>query len=49
VRTEDIEFYNMDWTKKYRGNSSAVIKPKTSEEVAAILKYCNERKLAVVP
>ena len=26
-----------------------MLKPKTNEEVAAILKYCNEQKLAVVP
>lgn len=25
------------------------MRPKTTEEVSAILKYCNERKLAVVP
>jgi FAD/FMN-containing dehydrogenase len=25
------------------------LRPKTTEEVSALLKYCNERKLAVVP
>ena len=39
----------MDWTKKYKGNSKLVLKPKTTEEVSAILKYCNEKRLAVVP
>ena len=26
-----------------------VLRPKTTEEVSALLKYCNERRLAVVP
>lgn len=26
-----------------------VLRPKSTEEVSAILKYCNEKKLAVVP
>lgn len=32
-----------------KGYSSVVLKPKTTEEVSAILKYCNERRLAVCP
>ena len=39
----------MDWTKKYKGESRLVLRPKTTEEVSAILKHCNSRKLAVVP
>ena len=31
------------------GYSKCVLKPKTTEEVSAILKYCNERRLAVCP
>ncbi len=46
---ESIEQYNMDWTKKYKGNSSLVLRPKTTEEVSALLRYCNDRRLAVVP
>jgi FAD/FMN-containing dehydrogenase len=39
----------MDWTKKYKGHSKLVVRPKSTEEVSAVLKYCNDRKLAVVP
>ena len=39
----------MDWTKKYKGESKLVLRPKTTEEVSTVLKYCNTRKLAVVP
>lgn len=31
------------------GYSSLVLKPKTTEEVSALLKYCNENNLAVCP
>lgn len=46
---EDLVFYNEDWMRKYRGSSQIVLKPKNAEQVSAILKHCNERKLAVVP
>lgn len=46
---DDIEGFNSDWMRKYRGHSKLVLKPKTKEEVGKILKYCNDNKLAVVP
>ncbi|KAJ3081624.1 hypothetical protein HK102_002228 [Quaeritorhiza haematococci] len=41
--------YNVDWMRKYRGKSVCVLRPKTTEEMSKVLKYCNEKKLAVVP
>jgi len=49
MKIKDIEFYNTDWTKKFFGNSSLVLQPKTTEQVSSILKYCNSQNLAVVP
>jgi (R)-2-hydroxyglutarate---pyruvate transhydrogenase len=46
---DDIEVYNRDWMKKYRGHTKLVLRPMTTEEVSRILKYCNENKLPVVP
>ncbi|XP_043286112.1 D-2-hydroxyglutarate dehydrogenase, mitochondrial [Venturia canescens] len=46
---EECESYNVDWIKMVRGNSRLVLKPKTTEEVSKILKYCNENRLAVCP
>ncbi|XP_078048801.1 D-2-hydroxyglutaric acid dehydrogenase [Augochlora pura] len=46
---EECESYNIDYSKIVRGKSSLVLKPKTTEEVSAILKYCNENRLAVCP
>ncbi|KAI9834547.1 MAG: hypothetical protein M1819_002923 [Sarea resinae] len=47
--TDDIEPFNSDWMRKYRGHAKLVLKPQSTEEVSKILKYCNENKLAVVP
>ena len=38
-----------DWMRKYKGRSTLVLRPKTTAEVSAILRYCNEKSLAVVP
>lgn len=46
---QDLEFYNEDWMRKYKGQSQLVLKPKTTQQVSEILKYCNNEKLAVVP
>ena len=46
-RNDDISGYNQDWLKKYKGNASCVLRPKTTEEVSGILKYCNENNLGI--
>jgi D-lactate dehydrogenase (cytochrome) len=46
---DDLLFFNEDWMRKYRGQSKLVLKPKTVEQVSEILKYCNDKCLAVVP
>ncbi|XP_053948681.1 D-2-hydroxyglutarate dehydrogenase, mitochondrial-like [Anastrepha ludens] len=46
---EDLQAYNVDFWNTVRGNSKLVLKPASTQEVAGILKYCNERKLAVCP
>ena len=46
---DDLQPFNDDWMYKYHGKSQIVVKPKTTQEVSEILKYCNEQGLAVVP
>ncbi|KAI5450350.1 D-lactate ferricytochrome c oxidoreductase [Naganishia albida] len=46
---DDLQPFNDDWMNKYHGKSQIVVKPKTTQEVSEILKYCNEQGLAVVP
>lgn len=31
------------------GASRLVLKPKSTEEISAVLKYCNEKRLAICP
>ncbi|KFY70122.1 hypothetical protein V499_09444 [Pseudogymnoascus sp. VKM F-103] len=47
--TDDMEPFNADWMRKYRGHTKLVLKPGSTEEVSKILKYCNDNMLAVVP
>lgn len=46
---DDLVGYNQDWMQKYTGSSPILLKPKTTEEVSAIMKYCYEERIAVVP
>ncbi|XP_044014586.1 D-2-hydroxyglutarate dehydrogenase, mitochondrial [Aphidius gifuensis] len=46
---DECDTYNIDWIKMVRGNSRLILKPKTTNEISNILKYCNDNKLAVCP
>ncbi|KAF2140392.1 uncharacterized protein K452DRAFT_319882 [Aplosporella prunicola CBS 121167] len=46
---DDLEPFNSDWMRKFRGHTKLVLRPGSTEEVSKILKYCNEQMLAVVP
>ncbi|KAF2768724.1 hypothetical protein EJ03DRAFT_328031 [Teratosphaeria nubilosa] len=47
--TDDLEGFNADWMKKYRGQTRLVLKPESTEQVSKILKYCNDNLLPVNP
>ena len=47
--TDDLEPYNSDWMRKYKGHTRLVLKPGSTEEVSNVLKLCNDQSLAVVP
>ncbi|PWN49071.1 hypothetical protein IE53DRAFT_388724 [Violaceomyces palustris] len=49
VDPSELDTFNHDWMNKYHGKSQLVLKPKTTEEVSKIMRYCNEKNLAVVP
>ncbi|XP_012234746.1 D-2-hydroxyglutarate dehydrogenase, mitochondrial [Linepithema humile] len=46
---DECEGYNIDFPKTVRGASRLVLKPKTTDEISKILKYCNDKRLAVCP
>jgi FAD/FMN-containing dehydrogenase len=41
--------YETDWTRRFHGVASAVVRPGTVGEVAAVLRACGEVRAAVVP
>jgi hypothetical protein len=45
----DLAGYNDDWMNKYRGQSPLVVKPRDTEEVSKVVKYCYENDIAIVP
>ncbi|XP_041073154.1 D-2-hydroxyglutarate dehydrogenase, mitochondrial isoform X1 [Carcharodon carcharias] len=44
-----LEASNVDWLQTLRGCSQVLLRPQTTEEVSQILRYCNDRNLAVNP
>lgn len=47
--TEELVGYNDDWMNKYHGKSPIVVKPRDTEEVSKVVKYCYDNDIAVVP
>src|SRR5512137_2624874 len=41
--------YLREWRDRYVGASRLVVRPRTTDEVAAILKACNAARVGVVP
>ncbi len=46
---DDLDFYGKDWTKFFEPNPLAIVLPKTTNEVQAVVRYANENNLAIVP
>ena len=44
-----LQQHNIDWTKKYKGNSKLLLQPTTTMQVSKILQYCNFNKLPLTP
>ena len=49
VDPEVVAGYVVDWTRRFRGDSAAVIRPGSAPEVAATLSACRRAGVAVVP
>ena len=41
--------YGTDWTGRYRGEASVVVRPGSTAEVAGIVRSCGDRRIAIVP
>jgi FAD/FMN-containing dehydrogenase len=50
VLTEgDLSGYELDWRKRYRGKALAVVRPGSTDEVAAVVKACTAQGVGLVP
>ena len=45
----DIEPYLVDWRGRYRGAARAVVRPASTEEVAAVVRICADEGVPIVP
>lgn len=45
----EMEPYLTDWRRRFTGKACAVLKPGSTDEVAAVVKLCNSARVAVVP
>ncbi|KAA8491919.1 putative D-2-hydroxyglutarate dehydrogenase, mitochondrial [Porphyridium purpureum] len=46
---EHLKAYNSCWMNKFHGQSKLVLRPRSTEQVSAVVAYCNEHRLALVP
>src|SRR3546814_497143 len=45
----DAESYTVDWRGRYSGAALAVVRPGSVDEVAQVLRWCNQNQVPVVP
>jgi len=45
----DLMAANRDWLGQYPGQARVLLRPGSTAEVQAVLRHCNERRIAVVP
>ena len=46
---DDQEPYVVDWRGRYRGEALAVVKPATTAEVSAVVRWCGKNGVAITP
>jgi FAD/FMN-containing dehydrogenase len=49
VDPEVMASYSVDWTGRFRGHPSVVVRPATAADVAAVIEVCKEAGAALVP
>ena len=46
---DDLAPYNVDWLRKYHGQATTVLRPRTTQQVSDIVKFCASRRIGIVP
>ncbi|KAL9649175.1 hypothetical protein ABK040_004196 [Willaertia magna] len=41
--------YNKDWTGQFEGHSPLILRPRTTEQVSKIVKYCYNNNIVIIP
>lgn len=51
VRTDasDLEPHTVDWRRNYRGTTAAVIFPRSTAQVAAVVQACSRERVGIIP
>ncbi|EZH81028.1 FAD-linked oxidase [Ectopseudomonas composti] len=49
IDADSLETYGKDWTKQFAPAPSAIVFPKSTEQVQAIVRWANQHKIALVP
>jgi len=49
TKQDDLEAYGRDWTRIHDPRPLAIVLPKTTEEVQAVVRFANEHHVALVP
>jgi FAD/FMN-containing dehydrogenase len=44
----DLSAWEVDWRKRWRGKALAVVRPASTDEVAAVVRLCAEHRVAIV-
>jgi len=45
----DAQAFETDWRERYRGRALAVVRPSSTEEVAAVVRVCAGASIPIVP
>jgi FAD/FMN-containing dehydrogenase len=45
----DLSAWELDWRKRWRGKALAVVRPGSTQEVAAVVRACAAHRVAIVP
>lgn len=46
---DSLGYWGKDWTKHFEPNASAIVFPKSTQQVQAIVKLCNELNIVITP
>lgn len=49
TKPELMSAHLTDWRKRYTGNAIAILFPENTSQIVAIIKYCQQKKIAITP